>query len=235
MMKTMVILQARMGSQRLPGKVLKQLQGIPLLGYGIRRLKKISREIPLIVATSTLPQDDPVADLAHSEEVFCFRGSEDNVLDRFCSAAVKFNADFIIRVTGDNPLVDPEEGQRVAEEISSGRWDYVSGFEQVDGLSLPTGAGVEAFTFSALELIRQKGLKQEYREHINDYIFDNPGQFRVKYLSCLPFNHCPDLRLTIDTMEDFEFIERIGREINIPLIDCTTKDIVDWWTSSKNA
>ncbi|MFC1675846.1 cytidylyltransferase domain-containing protein [Planctomycetota bacterium] len=234
-MKIAIILQARMGSQRLPEKILKELQGIPLLCYGIRRLKKIGREIPLIVATSTLPQDDRVEDLANSERVLCFRGSEDDVLERFYGAAIKFEVELIIRATGDNPLVDTEEAERVGEEINSGRWDYVSGFEQVNGQSLPIGAGVEAFTFSTLELIRQKGLKQEYREHINDYVFDNPGQFRVKKLPCLSRNNCPDLRLTVDTIEDFEFIERIGREINIPLVDCTTKDIIDWWASSRNA
>lgn len=233
MKKVIVVLQARKNSLRLPGKVLKPLQGIPVLSHCMRRLKNIDSAAPLVVATSILPQNDGIAQVANDEGAFCYRGSEEDVLDRIYRAASRFKADFIVRATGDNPLVDSEEAKRVLEEILSGQWDYVCGFKEVAGLVPPVGVAVEAFSLEALEYVWRNGKKPEYREHINDYIFDNNKQFRTKYLSCLPCNHCPDLRLTVDTINDFRFIERIGREIKTPLQNCATREIIDWWRSRK--
>ena len=121
----------------------------------------------------------------------------------------------------------------VLEEILSGQWDYVCGFKEVNGLALPVGVGVEAFSFELLESAWRNGKKPEHREHINDYIFDDDKQFRIRYLSCLPCNHCPDLKLTVDTIDDFRFIEYIGRESVTPLQNCTTEEVIEWWMNKK--
>ena len=234
MEKTIIILQARTASRRLPGKVLKSLQGIPILSHSIERLKNVQQNVDLIVATSDLPQDDPVEDLARKDGVYCFRGSESDVLDRFYKASVQFGANFIVRATGDNPLVDPIEAKRVLQEINSGKWDYVCGFSSVNGTSLPFGVGVEAFNFRTLEFIWQHGKKSQYREHINDYIFDNRVIFKIKNLPCLSHNNCQDLRLTVDTPEDFRFLQRIALGIKKSLTECTTTAIIEWWKKERN-
>ena len=232
--KSIIILQARTASERLPGKVLKELQGIPMLSHSIRRLKKAAKDIRVIVATSDLVQDDAIEELARSEKTPCFRGSEKDVLDRFYKTAMQFEACFIIRATGDNPMVDPIEAKRVLQEINSGKWDYVCGFSSVNGASLPFGVGVEAFNLETLEFVWRHGKESQYREHINDYIFDNRVKFKIRNLPCLSHNNCHDLRLTVDTQEDFRFLQRIGRGVKKSLIECTTTDIIEWWNKEKN-
>lgn len=235
MKKAIIVLQSRTNSKRLPGKALKELQGIPLVAHCIRRLKNVHPMAKLVLATSSMAQDDEIARVAATEGVDCFRGSEDDVLDRIYKAACQYEAGFIVRATGDNPLVDGTEARRVLEEALSGRWDYVCGFKEADGLVPPIGVAVEAFTFEALESAWANGKRHEHREHINDYFFDNCGQFRIKYLPCLPYNHCPGLSLTVDTIDDFNFIEDIARGIKKPLEGCATREIIEWWGSNKMA
>jgi spore coat polysaccharide biosynthesis protein SpsF len=230
---TIIILQARTASERFPGKVLKELQGIPMLVYSIRRLKKVDNGMQVIVATSDLVQDDTIEELAEREKTPCFRGSEKDVLDRFYMAAKEYEAKIVIRATGDNPLVDPFEARRVFNTISEKEYQYVSGFEEVDGSQLPIGSGIEAFSFEALEEIWRIGDKPEYREHINEYIFDNPEEFKSYYLKCLPENSCPELRLTVDTQEDYEFVEGIGNTLG-GLVDLSTSEIIRWWKNMQN-
>jgi spore coat polysaccharide biosynthesis protein SpsF len=225
---TIIILQARTASERLPGKVLKELQGIPMLSHSIRRLKKVDKDLRVIVATSDLVQDDAIEELARSEKTPCFRGSEKDVLDRFYKAAKKYEAKVIIRATGDNPLVDPFEARRVLETISDNEYQYVSGFHEVDGNKLPSGVGIEAFSFKALEEIWESGDRPEYREHINEYIFDNPEHFKCDKLKCLSENSCTNLSLTIDTQDEFDFVIKIGLSLG-NLIELSTCEIIQWW------
>ena len=225
---TIVILQARTASERLPGKVLKELQGIPMLSHSIRRLKKVDKDMRVIVATSDMVQDDAIEELAEMEKTPCFRGSEKDVLDRFYKAAKKYEAKVIIRATGDNPLVDPFEARRVLETISNKKYQYVSGFHEVDGNKLPSGVGVEAFSFNVLEEIWGIGDKPEYREHINEYVFDNPEAFKYYKLECLPENSSTNLSLTIDTQEEFDFVVKIGLSLG-NLIELSTCKIIQWW------
>jgi spore coat polysaccharide biosynthesis protein SpsF len=231
---TIIILQARTASERFPGKVLKELQGIPMLAHSIRRLKKVDKNVRVIVATSDLVQDDTIEELAEIEKTLCFRGSEKDVLDRFYKVAKKYEAKIIIRATGDNPLVDPLEARRVLETISNNEYQYVSGFHEVDGNKLPFGVGVEAFSFKTLEEIWGIGDKPEYREHVNEYIFDNPESFKYYKLECLPENSSTNLSLTVDTPEEFSFVERIGDELG-DLIYLSACEIIQWWKKTAQA
>lgn len=219
-------MQARTVSSRLPDKVVKPLGGIPLLVHCIRRLTPVA---PVIVATSALPQDDPVERLAQCEHVACFRGSENDVLDRYYQAALEFHLKFIVRATGDNPFVDPEEAIRVKECILHNPADYVTGFEVVDNIGLPVGVGVEAFTLEALKRSWQEAHADHHREHVNEYIFEQSNAFQVLRLKCLLRNNCPDLRLTVDTNDDFLFVQKILREIEKPAVAIRTPEIIEWW------
>ena len=228
--RTVIILQARMGSTRLPNKVLRTLNNVPLLAHAIRRLQKVA---PVIVATSTLTRDNPVEQLARDEQVDCFRGSEEDVLDRFYQAALGAKAHYIIRATGDNPFVDTKEAKRLAMCIQEQEADYVSGIAAVEGLCLPMGVGIEAFTFSALKTSWEKGHELHHREHVNEYILERPERFKIINLRCLPKNSCPKLRLTVDTETDFQAAQTILNDINKPFLTISTKDIIHWWHKNK--
>ena len=210
MEKTAIILQARTGSIRLPNKVMRLLGGVPLLSHCIGRLQRVGT---VIVATSDLTTDNPVEELARFENVCCFRGSEEDVLDRYYQAAKMFNIRYIVRATGDNPFVDPNEASRVLNCIVSNKVDYVTGAEVVDGLGLPAGVGVEAFTFNALERSWLEGHAENHREHVNEYILENPDSFNIVRFKCLQENSCPDLCLTVDTVNDFSFVEETLKRI----------------------
>lgn len=229
----LIILQARTSSKRFPGKVLKKLQGIPMLLHSIRRLKRVERA-SLVVATSTMHKDDAIEELALHEGVSCFRGDEADVLDRFYRAAKEYSCNIVIRATGDNPLVDPVEAGRVLDTIMHGDLHYVAGFCEVNGKKLPEGVGVEAFSFESLEHAWYNGSKPEHREHINNYFFDNPELFSCCNIECLPENNCPQLSLTVDTPKEFSFAERIGDELG-DLTNLSTCEIIQWWKKTIQA
>lgn len=234
MTRTILILQARTGSSRLPYKVLMPLQGIPILSHCIRRLIKIHPDVPVIVATSNLPRDDLIVNLAKNEEVNYYRGSESDVLDRYYKAARKFNARYIVRATGDNPFVDGIEGRKLIKEMLTGKWDYINMTEQVNGKSLPIGVGLEAFSFTALQESWEKGLNQYHREHVNEYVLENQKYFNVYFMPCHPENSFPELRLTIDTEKDILFIKEMLNEINRPALSLSTKEIIAWYKGKKD-
>lgn len=233
MQEAAIILQARMGSTRLPGKVSRTLAGMPLLSHSIRRLSHVG---PVIVATSGLARDDLVEDLARDEGVHCFRGSEEDVLDRFYETAKAYELKYIMRATGDNPLVDPREARRVMEYILNNEVDYVTGFEVVDGMGLPVGVGVEAFTFRALERSWLEATEKKQREHVNEYILYEPNSFVIFRLKCLAVNNFPDLRLTVDTSTDLAFLEQILADIGKGRApwEISTRQIVEWWKKRRN-
>ena len=227
--QVLIILQARVGSSRLPNKVLRLLHGVPLLSYSIRRLKAINSQYQVIVATSDSHKDDPVESLAKKENVLCFRGEEEDVLDRYYQAARKYKADYIVRATGDNPLVDTEEAGRVVESIIKKNVDYVSGIEEVNGLKLPVGIGVEAFSFNVLEKSWKNGKEPHHREHVNEYIHENAKKYNIILQPCLKKNHCPGLRLTVDTYEDFLHVEKVVVAFNKGVTQIKVDEIIDWY------
>ena len=228
---TGIILQARTGSTRLPNKVLRPLGNQPLLSHCIARLRRLGS---VIVATSDLSKDDPVTEIAERENVSCFRGAEEDVLDRYYRAAHYFQLDYIVRATGDNPFVDFEEGRRVVDIIENTPVEYVTGLEPVDGRQLPEGIGLEAFTMKTLERIWHEGHDSHHREHVNEYILENPSSFKILRLKCLPGNSHPGLRLTVDTESDFNFAARILDSFAKPAIEITTKEMIGWYRQNKN-
>lgn len=216
-MNTGIILQARMGSTRLPGKVLKPLAGKPLLGYIIARLQQAT-EIPLIVATSDLPADDAIERFCHANNVTVFRGSEADVLSRFYHCATQHEFSHIIRLTGDNPFVDVEELERLNRFHVEGSYDYS---HAVAGL--PMGVGAEIFTYDALKKSFNEATDAEDLEHVNEYILKHPDQFNIGTPTIAAAKHVPNLRLTVDTAEDYERAVSIAQAVPIT---ATTEEII---------
>ena len=234
MNSAIILLQARSGSVRFPQKVLQNVQGIPLLSHCIRRLKRISKEVPVIVITSNFKRDDDIAKTARSENVCFFRGSEEDVLDRFYKAARAHDSPkFIIRATGDNPLVDPEEARKVFDVISTNKCDYVTGFMDVNGKGLPKGIGVEAFSMIALQTAWLHGHKPQHREHINDYFFEHKDQFNIYHVPCPEEKSSPELNLSVDHYKELNFILSLSLKIGKPLLELKTEEIVSYCKSTK--
>lgn len=216
-----------MGSTRLPGKVLKELSGRPMLSHIVERLKAVRNSEALIVATSTNKADDAIEKFCSREGVDCFRGNESDVLDRYYWAAMKFKLTNIVRATADNPFVDPIELDRLIGLHEKTGADYTHSF----GV-LPIGVGAECFTFAALERSRKEGRKPNHREHVNEYIQENPALFHIEALSISPDKTAPELRLTVDTPEDFKKAEAIYARLYRPGHIISIVEVIKFWTTS---
>ena len=200
MERTAIILQARMGSRRLPGKALMALGGRSLLEQCLVRLA--TSDLPVVVATTTEPEDDAIEAEARCAGALVFRGEGDNVIGRYIAAARTFEVQTIVRATGDNPLVDSEGPRRVLELARNVRADHVV------ECSLPVGAAVEAVTLTALERADALITDPYDREHVTSLI---RRDVRFQSLRAMAPRHLrrPGLRLTVDTQEDFEFVARV--------------------------
>ena len=194
-----VIIQARMGSTRLPGKVLKKIGDKNLLKHILFRLSKLKREVKVVIATSDLSKDNELERFCLNNKTLCFRGSEQNVLQRYYLCAKENNFSHIVRLTGDNPFVDIEELDNLIDLHINSHSDYSRSFSV-----LPKGVGGEIFTFSALELSYKHGKKDNHLEHVNEYIEENEDQFTVSELEVFKEKNRPEISLTVDTAEDYK-------------------------------
>lgn len=192
-----IVLQARMGSTRLPGKVLMPFGNTTLLGWIVQRLRDLP--CPLVIATSDQVQDDAIVRQCEQMDVRYFRGSETDVLDRYYQCARENRFGHIVRLTADNPFTDMEELRRLIEQHLAQRNDYTHSCG-----SMPLGVGAEIFTFSVLERSAQEGHAPNHREHVNEYIQEHPEIFKIGALEIPTAKRCPDLRLTVDTEGDYQ-------------------------------
>lgn len=214
------ILQARMGSTRLPGKVLMEILGRPLLQLQIERLKRSKLMDQLVVATTESPLDNAVENLCSLIEVPCFRGSENDVLDRYYQAARKYDADYIVRLTGDDPLSDPELVDRMINKMLIEGCDALSNSFQP---TYPEGLDATILSFKALKKAWSEARLQSQREHVTPYIFAENSDFNVYH-----FRQKRDdskLRWTVDYEEDFRLIEQIYNALYLKNPSFTTDDV----------
>lgn len=187
-----------MGSTRLPGKVLRPIGHLPLLGHVLGRLALSRHKIIVVVATSTLHQDDAIAAYCETAKVSCFKGSEQDVLDRYFKCAKKHGFSHIVRLTADNPFTDIVELDRLIDlHLLQGN-AFTHSFPQ-----LPIGVGAEIFSFEALKRSWLEGQAPHHREHVDEYLLENPQIFKTGQLQIPPAKQSPGLRLTVDTEEDW--------------------------------
>lgn len=190
-----IVLQARVGSTRLPGKVLEPIGGRSMLEHCLRRL--LAGGVgPVVLATTEQPEDDVLTDIAARLDVPVYRGSEDDVLGRNLGAAVQYGLDPVIRATADNPLVDVEAAGRLLREITSGEFDYAC------EVGLPVGAAVEAIRVEALVQAALFATEPDDREHVTTFVKRRQDLFRVRMVPAPPALRQPALRVTVDTAED---------------------------------
>lgn len=209
-MKTVAIVEARMRSTRLPGKVIRPILGRPMLELLIERLKRARRLDHIVVATTTNPADDVLESLIHRLGVGCFRGSEEDVLDRVLRAAHAAEATVIVEITADCPLVDPAVVDRMVEIYQTNTYDFLSNRLRP---TYPDGLGVRVFSTKVLEEVARVTQDPVDREHVSIYIWEHPERFTVHNVeSSLPEKYW-DLRLTVDTPEDFKLITVLFEEL----------------------
>lgn len=194
-----IVIQARMGSSRLPGKVLKEFGGMPFLEYILNRLDKRKSSTKVIIATSTLQQDNLIEEFCKSKNVLCFRGDEQNVLKRYYDCAKAFCLDSIVRMTGDNPFPDIEELDKLVAFHKEKNLDYSENLSV-----LPVGVGMEIMSYTALQESYKKATLPKHFEHVNEYILDNLMDFRHGTLQVSAMKNRPDIKLTVDTMQDYD-------------------------------
>lgn len=209
MHKVGIILQARMGSTRLPGKILRPLVGKCILQRVAERLERVGWRGRLVIATSNLPNDNQVEEFCKAQGIHCFRGSESDVLERYFRCAEKHGFAHVVRLTGDNPFLDEKELVSLVQSHLKTESDYSNNFEL-----LPIGVGSEIMTFKSLELSHQRGHLPHHREHVNEYLLENKDSIKYHLAPVPTFKVRPELRLTVDTPQDFEKAERILNELN---------------------
>ena len=184
--KIYAIIQARMSSSRLPGKVLKKIKQKPMLHYVIKQVKASKMVDEIIIVTTTEKEDKPIVDFCLKNKIKCFRGSKLDLLDRYYNCAKKYNCDPIVRVTSDCPIVDPEVIDLTISEFLKKKYDYISNnLEKIKGkwensmCNYPQGMTVEVSSFNALKKAWNEAKKPSEREHVFPYIQFNPKKFNV--------------------------------------------------------
>jgi spore coat polysaccharide biosynthesis protein SpsF len=199
----MAFLQARMGSTRLPGKVLMLIQGKSILERAVSRLRAVPEVDGVAVLTTQLPQDDCIVEEAQRLGVLVYRGAELDVLRRFQEASQTFKPGIVIRATADNPLIDIGSVSRIVQKLRSGCLDYCM---EVD---LPYGAATEACTAEALARSQTMATDPRYREHVTLHIKEHPEEFRVSLIRAPESLRYPQVPVTVDTHDDIAFMERL--------------------------
>jgi spore coat polysaccharide biosynthesis protein SpsF len=205
-MRTAIIIQARMGSSRLPGKSMMEIEGKPLLWHVVERARKSRETDVLVVATSTDEKDDRIQEFAESEGIKYYRGDLNDVLDRYYKAAKLFDADIVVRITGDCPLVDPFLIDELVGIFKKNNLDYLSNSEP----PLMDGFDVEIFSFKALEDAWKNAEMSSEREHVTPYLRKNE-KFKKQHRKNEP--GLEEAHCSVDRLEDLELVRMLYSEL----------------------
>jgi spore coat polysaccharide biosynthesis protein SpsF len=235
--RVVLIVQARMGSTRLPGKSLMDLAGAPLVGRILERVQRCRRTDEVVLAVPDTPRDRPLLQLGSSYGVSVFAGSEEDVADRYLQAAAVSGADIVVRLPADNPVVEPAEVDRIVEHhVSLGRPGFSSNLVSIHGSGYPDGIGAEVFDVSLLREALQRGADARRREHVHLNFFDYEGEEAVDERWCpvstvpcpVEFRR-PDLVLDVNTREQYEFMRRLYGDLYPPNPNFHITDIIRWY------
>ena len=208
-----IVVQARMSSSRLPKKVLLPILGESLLYRMVERLQQIKHKASIVIATSENPEDDVIEEFCQAKNITCFRGSLNNLLDRHYQVGVLTNADIVIKIPSDCPLIDPRIVDKVLDFYveNEGKYDFVSNLHPA---TYPDGNDVEIMTFEALKKAWQEATRPLELEHTTPYFWENPDKFRLANVTWeTGLDYSMSHRFTIDYYEDYLFIKRVFEEL----------------------
>ncbi len=206
------IIQARMRSQRLPGKMLRLLGGRPLLQVVVDRVAASDRLDVVAVVTSTEPDDDPIERFCDAAGVACFRGDHENVARRYLDAVAHFGIEAFVRICGDSPLIDPRLIDHGLELLATGRYEVVTNNLR---RTFPSGQTIEIVTAAAYQRGFGRMTRPGHFEHVTRYFYEHPLDFRL--INFTADEDCSSFRMTVDTQEDFDRIEAFLAGIDRPL------------------
>ena len=223
-----LIMQARMGSSRLPGKSLMPLAGQPLVGRVIERVQRCKSVDKIILATTKKTQDDPLETLGKEHGVEVFRGSENDLVDRYYQAALACGADVVVRVPADNPAPEPSEIDRVIEYHLQSQNDFSSNYPDVFDNGYPDGIGAEVFNFEALQRVWETSSDPRNREHPHTNFYEHPDLYRIGTIECPREFRRPDIVLDVNTQEEYEFMAKLYEALYSRNRHFTIMDIIQW-------
>ena len=229
-MKIVIIVQARMGSTRFPGKILKTINNQPMLIFQYKRLQRSKLSSLVCVATTNEKSDDIINELCLENNIPVFRGSETDVLKRYHDAANYFNADVVVRINSDCPLIDPSEVDKVINEWinSNPRVDYASNILEE---TFPLGMHTEVFSIQALEKAQAEARLSDEREHVTPYIYRNPSIFNLQ--SIVNNENLSHYRWTVDYPEDLDFVREVANNL-IPKENFGMMEVVELINAKPN-
>jgi len=225
--KTVIVVQARMASSRLPGKVMLQVLGKSILALMIERLQMIKHQATIVIATSVNPEDDIIEQEAQLLNIACFRGSQNNLLERHYRAALLHDAGVVLKIPSDCPLIDPD----IIDHVLAYSFKHETGFDYVSNLhpaTYPDGNDVEIMTMTCLKRAWENAGKALELEHTTPYIWENPQQFSIGNVSWeTGLDYSMSHRFTIDYHEDYLFIKRVFEELYPSNKNFSCNDILD--------
>lgn len=212
MVKVVGIIQARISSSRLPAKAMLNIEGKTLLERVIERVQLSTKLDEIYIATSKNKEDDLIEDIAKKYHIKCYRGSLNNVFDRFAQVISISNADIVVRITADNPLTEPKMIDYGVSYLRKNKLDYLS-FKNI-----PVGSGVEVFTSESFKKIQnQDNLNSHNIEHVTSYYYQNPHLFSIKYIEDFYNKNLSTLSVTVDTLEDYIKIYNIFKKFDVDI------------------
>ena len=214
-----------MGSERLPNKVMEVVGDDTILGHVINRVIQIKQINEIVVATTTLPEDQSIFDYCTNRNVKCYRGNSKNVLDRFYRVALATSADAIMRITADCPVLDPGVSYKILDLFLRKECDYAS---NVHPPTYPDGMDTEVFSFETLQSAFHSSTDSHQKEHVTPYIYQNPHLFKI--LNLESEKDLSAFRLVVDTKEDFNFIKKIYEVLGDSFYTANHKEIVKFVT-----
>jgi spore coat polysaccharide biosynthesis protein SpsF len=233
--RVVMIIQARMGSVRLPGKSLMDLAGEPLVGRVLERVLRCNNIDDIVLAIPKTIENDPLASLAKQYGVNLYRGSENDLVDRYYQAAKIFNATIVGRLPADNPIPEPNEIDRIIEYHIQSDCEFSSNLSEIYGNKYPDGLGAEMIDFTALKTVWEECKDSEKREHVHMNFFDYNNQkqvderFSIGTIECPIFFRRPEIILDINTQEQYEFIKQIYEYFYNANPHFHIIDILDWY------
>ena len=224
-MKVVCTIEARMNSTRLPGKVLMKSCGETMLGHLTKRLKRVKSLDCIVLATTFNKSDNILEEFANEFNIECFRGSEDNVLNRVLNAAETHNADVIVEITADCPLIDPDLIEKAINIFKNYNVDYVS---NCNIRSYPDGMDVQVFSKNALKKSAFMTTSDLEKEHVTLHIRNNPNMFKIFDMVAPESHFWPNLGLTLDEINDYKLLDIIISNFNKRKEDFNCLDIINF-------
>ncbi|MCX5696388.1 MAG: glycosyltransferase family protein [Candidatus Omnitrophica bacterium] len=223
------IIQARMGSKRLPGKSILDLAGKPLLFRFIERVKRAETLTQVVLATTENNEDDILTQIAEGLGIDIFRGSENDLIDRYYQAAKNAKADLIVRLCADNPVVEPKEIDRIVRvHLKSGN-DFSANTHNIDNNGYPDGLGAEVYNFALMERLRQITNDPRNREHPHSYVYEHRECFKTGTVECPAEFRRPELKLDVNTQQEYRFLKDIYDYLFPKKSDFHITDIIHWY------